>query len=72
MNPWLQFAAARKIAAELQIKYCGQPMSVEDDMIQDLWEHDLYTEDMWLNVHWDDFDLVCWVQIGTQHDLVPR
>lgn len=41
-------------------------------MIQDLWDHPLYTEDMWLNVHWDDFDCVCWVQIGTDLDLVPR
>lgn len=78
MNHWLKIKAARDIAAEIQVGFCGQPQfdgngrPTEDDMIQYLWDHDEYTDDMWLNVHWDDFDCVSWVQVGTEGDLVPR
>jgi len=78
MNHWLKLLTARKIAEEIQFKYCGNPQfdakgaPIEDDMIQYLWDHPDYTDDMWLEVHWDDFDNVCWVQVGTDQDLVPR
>lgn len=72
MNYWLNLSVARRIAAQLQIKYCGQPAAIEDAMLDDLWDHPEYTEEMWLNVHLDDFDCICWVQIGTENDLVPR
>jgi hypothetical protein len=78
MNHWLKLLTARKIAEEIQVKYCGRPqidasgMFTEDGMTQHLWDHPNYTDDMWLEVHWDDFDCVCWVQIGTDQDLVPR
>lgn len=78
MNHWLKLQTARKIAAEIQIEYCGEPQSdtdgalIEDEMILHLWHHPDYTDDMWLEVHWDDFGCVSWVQVGTDQDLVPR
>jgi hypothetical protein len=77
MNLWLKLAVARRIAAELQIKYCGVPYGddsepIEDEMIEHLWSHPEFDEDMWLNVHWDDFECVCWVQVGVGLELVPR
>ena len=80
MNPWLKLSKARKIAAELQVKYCGQPSReglpdihpLEDEILVDLWNHPDYTEDMWLNAHWDDFGCLIWLQIGTAQDCVPR
>jgi hypothetical protein len=78
MNHWLNIQAARRIAEEIQIKYCGQPefndegIPIEDEMIQHLWDHPDYTDDMWLNTHWDDFGNVSWVQVGVIQDIVPR
>lgn len=88
MNIWHQLSIARRIAAEIQIKYCGRhycghgeiaidhidhiERHIEDEMIDYLWNHPESDEDMWLNVHWDDFDCVCWVQIGVGNQLVPR
>jgi hypothetical protein len=80
MNLWLKLAVARKIASEIQIKYCGVPYGddsygtsfVEDEMTEYLWNHPEYDADMWLNVHWDDFDCVSWVQVGVGLELVPR
>lgn len=72
MNIWLKAASARKIADELQRKYHGQPMEVEDEIIESLWNHPLYADDMWLELHADDFGDVCWLQIGTGELLVPR
>lgn len=78
MNHWLKLLKARKIAGEIQVKFCGQPefnaqgIPIEDSMIQYLWDHADYTDDMWLEPHWDDFGNVSWVQIGTDQDLVPR
>lgn len=72
MNLWLELAAARAIAADLQIKYCGQPYSMEDKMIEDLWNDPRCTEYMYLNVVWDDFDNACFIQVGTRGGMVPR
>jgi len=78
MNHWLKLVKARSIAAEIQVQYCGHPMFYEDGkpsedaMLQYLWDHPDYTDDMWLEVHWDDFDQMTWVQVGTSQDLVPR
>lgn len=78
MNYWLKLVTARAIAAEIQLAYCGKPQfdengkPTEDDMTQYLWDHPDYTDDMWLEVHWDDFDCVTWVQVGTSEDIVPR
>jgi len=77
MNFWLKLSVARRIAAELQINYCGIHYGDDDDLIENemmeyLWSHPEFDEDMWLNIHWDDFDCVCWVQIGVDLELVPR
>lgn len=70
-NPWIELAIARKIAAEMQKRYCGQSIH-EDEMLDYLWSHSDYLPSMWLDVHWDVNDCVCWIQIGTSHGAVPR
>jgi hypothetical protein len=81
-NHWMKLAAARKIADELQRKYCGHSLLkdedsniltwTEDEMFEYFCSHQDWDEEMWLNVHWDDFECVSWVQVGVHEDLVPR
>ena len=72
MNPWLELSDARKVAADLQVKWFGEPYEKEDDMIQELWDHPLYRDDWALNVIWDDFDCMVWLQISTSYGYVPK
>lgn len=75
MNFWLQLAVARNIAKELQVKYCGQHYGPDDnliidEMLQYLWDHKSYNDDMFLIIHWDDFDCVSWVQISVENGCI--
>lgn len=77
-NVWLACSNARKIAAELQTKYFGVPYGpvddpIEDQILNDLWNHPLNSGEMFLNIHWDDDNCLLWLQIGISGgDLVPR
>ena len=77
MNPWLELSNARKVAAELQQTYCGASIDIEDEILQEMWDHPLcpkrLNEFSWvLNIIWDDFDCVIWLQIITQYGAVPK
>lgn len=79
MNFWMKLSAARRIAAEIQIKYCGVPSdgknSIEDEMIDFLCSHsENPNDDMYLIIHWDDTMRMSWVQVGFFgfNQLVPR
>jgi hypothetical protein len=81
MNVWLKFNRARKIAKELQHKYfnldyyCQDEELLEFKILEDLWSHPLYTDDMLLNIIWDDYDRLLWLQVGLNgidSGLVPR
>lgn len=75
-NIWLSIANARKIAAELQIKYFGLPykgesgFALEDEILQDLWNHPLSNNEMFLKVHWDEDGYLLWLQIGVGDQIV--
>lgn len=76
-NIWLSISNARKIAAELQGKYFGLPYGDSDDplenqILEDLWNHPLCNGEMFLEVHWDDDDCLLWLQIGVGGQIVPR
>ena len=79
-NLWLEIANARKIAADIQIKYCGQSSldnpELFNDMLVYMIKHPKY-DNMRLIVHWDDTDCVAWVQVyledlGERLSSVPR
>jgi len=77
MNAWLKLSRARNIAEFLQKKYFDKPYGDVSDLlelkiIEDLWNHPLYTEDMSLNIVWDDSERLLWLQVGTKNGLVPR
>lgn len=77
MNIWLKFSRARIIAHYLQKKYFdkhyGSPNNpLEFKILEDLWSHPLYTQDMSLNIIWDDRDRLLWLQVGLKEGLVPR
>ena len=65
-NQWLKLSNARKIAEELQIKYCGKPWTfdLELKITHDLWDHSLCDPNMFTNVHRDTAGCVTWVQVG--------
>lgn len=76
-NIWLSISNARKIAIELQGKYFGLPCGDSDDplenqILEDLWNHPLNNGEMFLEVHWDDDDCLLWLQIGVGGQIVPR
>jgi hypothetical protein len=77
MNIWLKFNKARKIASFLQKKYFDEPYGDVDDLLEfkileDLWNHPLYIDEMYLNIVWDSCDRLLWVQVGLKDGLVPR
>lgn len=77
MNIWLKFNKARKIASFLQKKYFDKPYGDVDDLLElkileDLWNHPLYMNEMYLNIVWDGCDRLLWVQIGLKEGMVPR
>ncbi len=76
-NAWLELGRARIIAEFLQKKYFDKPYGDVSDLLElkileDLWGHPFYTEDMWLNIIWDDRERLLWLQVGTKDGLVPR
>jgi hypothetical protein len=79
-NLWLEIADARKVAADIQIKYCGQSLHDHSDLINemllDMMKHPKYGN-MMLRIYWDDADCVTWVQVylvdvGEYISSVPR
>ena len=75
INPWVEFSNARKLAAELQKKYCGEYIDVEYEIIQEMYKHPLYQLhncDWILNIVWDDEGFLAWLQIVTEFGAVPR
>jgi len=77
MNIWLKFNRARKIAEHLQKKYfnkhCGKTNDpLEFRILEDMWSHPLYTNDMSLNIVWDQYDKLLWLQVGLKEGHVPR
>lgn len=76
-NVWLKFGKARSIAEALQRKYFDQPYGDVDDLLElrildDLWKHPFYTDDMSLNIIWDERERMLWLQIGFKEGYVPR
>lgn len=76
-NTWLRFSQARKLASFLQKKYFDMPCGdinnlLEMEILEDMWAHPLYLNDMRLNLFWDKRDHLLWLQIGYQEGLVPR
>jgi hypothetical protein len=68
-NTWLNIGKAKKIVRYLKRKYMKRAVH-EDLIIQAMWDHPLYMEDMWLNVHWDDDDRVYDIEVGVGGILV--
>ncbi len=74
INYWLNFVNARKIADELQRKYCGSQQSsiLEVEIANDLHNHDLFIGNYQIVIHWDCFNCVSWIQIDYDKNLIPR
>lgn len=68
-NTWLNIAKAKKIVRYLKRKYMKRAVH-EDLVLQSMWDHPLYTDDMWLNVIWDDYDRVIDIEVGVGGVLV--
>jgi hypothetical protein len=68
-NTWLNIAKAKKIVRYLKRKYMKRAVH-EDLVLQSMWDHPLYTDDMWLNVIWDDYDRVIDIEVGVGGILV--
>jgi hypothetical protein len=70
MNIWLKFNRARIIANFLQQKYFDMHYgdvnnSLELQILDELWNHPLYTSDMYLKILWnEDTDRLLWLQVG--------
>lgn len=62
-NFWLGVKKARTIAQFLNQKYRGRVVH-EDEILDDMWGHHLYLDEMWLNVHWRNDDSVDEIEIG--------
>jgi hypothetical protein len=41
-------------------------------MLQSFWDHPLYTDDMWLNVIWNEDDSIADIEIGVGGVLVDH
>lgn len=55
MNIWLSLRKARLIAADLERRFKGRSAQGIDDALLD---HPLYEDHMWLDVDWDDDEIV--------------
>jgi len=68
-NTWLNIGKAKKIVRYLKKKYIKKAVH-EDLILQAMFDHPLYTDDMWLNVIWDDYDRVMDIEVGVGGVLV--
>lgn len=78
-NLWLTVVSARKLAAKIQVKYCGQSLrdnpNLIDEMTNEISAHPELIREWGIEIHWDDTDCVAWVQVGLLRDWrfhVPR
>lgn len=65
MNIWVLSKKARKIAADLQIKFSGLPNNENQNLIlDDFQNHKNFHKSMNLIVHLDEDQNITWIQIG--------
>jgi len=70
-NLWLKLHKARQLSLYLNSMFRGE-MALEDMILEEMWKHPWYEEDMWLNVDWcGEYDeYVNCIEIGVGTILV--
>ena len=68
-NVWLSLKRARMIAQDLMNKFGGLAVH-EDHIIEALWNHPLYEDQMWLDVDWSNFDEVVGIHVGVEGGII--
>ncbi len=66
---WLSLKRARLIVEDLEDEFLGLIVH-EDHIIQALWDHPLYEDQMWLDVDWDDVDRVIGIHVGVSGGVI--
>lgn len=69
VNVWLSLKRARMIAQDLYNEFEGLPVH-EDHIIEALWNHPLYEDQMWLDVDWGDNDEVIDIHVGIDGGII--
>lgn len=68
-NVWLSLKRARIIAHDLEEQFLGS-VSHEDLILEAMWTHPLYEDQMWLDVDWNDEDEVVEIHVGIEVGII--